>query len=171
MADDFPKTVVCNCGPLIALAGVNQLSLLSRLFNQIWVPAVVHQELTGSRRFANARTLFEQPWLQIRNPLGSCDAFLAAQLDPGEAAVITLARQLADTEVLIDERKARRVAERVYGLHILGTGGLLLRAKAAGLVPGVQPLLTAMRKNGYHLSDRLLNAVCQAAGEAPAAAL
>ena len=76
-----------------------------------------------------------------------------------------LARELADVAVLIDERKARRIAERVYGLRILGTGGLLLRAKVAGLVPGVQPLLTAMRKNGYHLSDRLVQAVCEAAGE------
>lgn len=57
------------------------------------------------------------------------------------------------------------MAERVYGLRILGTGGLLLRAKAAGLIPGVRPLLKLMKKNGYHLSDRLLEAVCHAAGE------
>ena len=105
-------------------------------------------ELTSSQHFAGKRSLFEQPWLQIQNPVKVGDALLAAQLDAGETAVVMLARELADVAVLIDERKARRIAERVYGLRILGTGGLLLRAKVAGLVPG-----------------RLVQAVCEAAGE------
>ena len=164
MADNL-STLVCNCGPLIALAGIDQLSLLPHLFNTIWVPEVVHRELTGSRRFAQSNSMFVQPWLKLRNPAMPSDAFLSAQLDPGEVSVITLARELREAEVLIDERKARRVAERVYGLRILGTGGLLLRAKVSGLIPCVRPLLNKMRKNGYHLSDRLLEAVCQATGE------
>jgi hypothetical protein len=163
--------VVCNCGPLIALAGINQLSLLPRLFRKVSVPAVVHQELTGSRRFAAARHLFNQPWLAVVPLPEPCDAVLVAQLDSGEAAVLTLACQLKDAEVLIDERKGRRLAERLYGLRILGTGGLLLRAKAAGLIPGVQPILAGMKANGYHLSDRLVDAICQAAGESPPSAL
>lgn len=93
------------------------------------------------------------------------DAFLASQLDAGEAAVVTLARQRPGAEVLMDERRGRRVAEQVYGLRIVGTGGLLLRAKMSGLIPAVTPLLTAMQRNGYHLSERLIHAVCHAAGE------
>jgi predicted nucleic acid-binding protein len=76
-----------------------------------------------------------------------------------------LAQQLKNAVVLIDERKGRRVAERVYGLRILGTGGLLLRAKTVGLIAGVQSCLSAMKANGYYLGDRLVRAVCQAAGE------
>lgn len=78
--------------------------------------------------------------------------------------MLILARQMQGAEVLMDERRGRRVAEQVYGLPIVGTGGLLLRAKAAGLFCG-QLLLTAMKTNGYHLSDRLIQAVCVAAGE------
>jgi predicted nucleic acid-binding protein len=69
-------------------------------------------------------------------------------LDAGEAAVVTLARQRPGAEVLMDERRGRRVAEQVYRLRIVGTGGFLLRAKAAGLIPAVGPLLTAMKTNG-----------------------
>jgi hypothetical protein len=161
-----PSTrVVCNCGPLIALAGINQLPLLDSLFRKVIIPSVVYQELTGSRRFAASRHLFGQPWLEVVALPEPTDAVLAFQLDPGEAAVLTLASRLADAEVLIDERKARRLAERLYGLRIVGTGGLLLRAKAAGLIPAVQPLLMAMKTNGYHLSERLMRAVTQVAGE------
>ncbi|MHB8523812.1 MAG: DUF3368 domain-containing protein [Limisphaerales bacterium] len=165
MAPEPSRVVVCNCGPLIALAGINQLALLPRLFDQVWVPVAVQRELTGSRRFAGTREVFGQPWLKVASPSEPVDPFLASQLDPGEAAVLTLARQFKNVEVLIDERKGRRVAERVYGLRILGTGGCLLRAKAAGLIAGVQPCLAAMKGNGYHLSSRLVRAICQAAGE------
>jgi len=162
---DLSSHVVCNCGPLIALAGVRQMELLPRLFSRVWIPAVVHTELTGSVRFATARDLFTQSWLQVVSPAGPVDAFLSSQLDPGEAAVLTLAHQMPGAEVLMDERRGRRVAEQVFRLSIVGTGGLLLRAKAAGLIPVVSPLLSAMKANGYHLSERLMQAVCRAAGE------
>ena len=141
------------------------MDLLPRLFAEISIPAQVHAELTGSLRFAPVHELFALPWLQVVNLPDPVDAFLSSQLDPGEAAVVTLARQTNGAAVLIDERRGRRVAEQVYGLRIIGTGGMLLRAKTAGLIPAVQPLLTAMKTNGYHLSERLIRAVCQAAGE------
>jgi predicted nucleic acid-binding protein len=140
------------------------LGLLHRLFEKVWIPAVVQQELTGSRRFPAVAQTFNHAWLQL-SPACPFDAFLAAELDPGEAAMISLAQQLKNAVVLIDERKGRRVAERVYGLRILGTGGLLLRAKTVGLIAGVQSCLSAMKANGYYLGDRLVRAVCQAAGE------
>jgi len=33
---------------------------------------------------------------------------------------------------------------------------------------GINYLLTSMRANGYHLSDRLVEAICRVAGEGPA---
>lgn len=159
--------VVCNCGPLIALAGVGQLDLLPQLFRQVCIPTEVYDELTGSQRFESVRNLFHQPWLEIIPLPTPCDPLLTVQLDTGEAAVLTLARLFPGAEVLMDERKGRRLAERLFGLRVLGTGGLLLRAKRAGLIPAVQPVLVAMKNNGYHLSDRLMQAIWQAAGEKP----
>lgn len=164
--DDQPANgVVCNCGPLIALGGIQQLSLLQALFSKVWVPVEVHRELTNSIRFASAREQFNQAWLEVVPTQKAHDKFLAANLDAGEAAVINLGCQLNPVFVLIDERKARRVAEGVYHLRVLGTGGLLLRAKKAGLISRVHPLLIRMQANGYHLGSSLVNAVCQAAGE------
>ncbi|MCX6923405.1 MAG: DUF3368 domain-containing protein [Verrucomicrobia bacterium] len=122
---EVSSQAVCNCGPLIALAGINQLALLPHLFRKVVIPTPVYQELTGSLRFAATRHLFNQSWLEVVSLLEPCDAVLASQLDPGEAAVLALACTLENTEVLIDERKARRLAERLYRLRIVGTGGLL----------------------------------------------
>ena len=48
------------------------------------------------------------------------DRVLLAGLDAGEAAVIMAALQLGVSTVLLDKRKARRVAARVDGLQVKG---------------------------------------------------
>ena len=58
---------------------------------------------------------------------------LLAELDKGEAAVIHTARKRGITRVLIDERKARRVAELVYGLRVKGSAAMLVEAKHRGI--------------------------------------
>jgi predicted nucleic acid-binding protein len=50
-------------------------------------------------------------------------------------------------------------------LKVLGTGGLLLKAKRNGLVSAVRPLLEEMKQKGYFLSDRLVHGICLEAGE------
>jgi predicted nucleic acid-binding protein len=50
-------------------------------------------------------------------------------LDVGEAAVIGLALEEKATIVLIDERKARKVARDIYGLQPIGTTRILVEAK------------------------------------------
>lgn len=53
----------------------------------------------------------------------------------------------------------------VYHLSVTGTGGILLTAKRAGLLTLIRPLMQGMKANGYFLSDRLVEGICQAAGE------
>jgi predicted nucleic acid-binding protein len=48
---------------------------------------------------------------------------------------------------------------------VLGTGGLLLKAKRNGLVSAVRPLMEEMKQKGYFLSDRLVHGICLEAGE------
>jgi len=63
--------------------------------------------------------------------------------------------------VIVDETRGRMAAAHAR-IAVTGTAGLLVLAKAAGLVPVVQPLLLAQ---GYFLSERLLQAVLRQAGE------
>lgn len=74
---------------------------------------------------------------------------LLSELDKGEASVIHAARTRGIECVLVDERKARRVAELVYGLRVKGSAALLLEAKQRGIIPSVRPALEAMRSGGY----------------------
>ncbi len=50
-------------------------------------------------------------------------------------------------------------------MAIIGTAGLLVRAKLAGAVDKVRPLLLALRDDGNFLNDRLFEAVLAQSGE------
>ena len=85
-------------------------------------------------------------------------------LDAGERAAIHLARAL-QCPVLMDERRGRQAARR-RGLIVIGSAGLLLNAKERGPIPAVAPTLERWRRSGYFLSETLVKAVLEQAGEA-----
>ena len=65
----------------------------------------------------------------------------------------------------MDELRARRIAERAYGLRVKGSAGVLVAAKRAGLIRAVRPLLESMVEQGYFLSHRLIERASNEAGE------
>src|SRR5262249_18163959 len=72
------------------------------------------------------------PWIRVNDDAerGGIDGALAASLDRGEAAAITLAELLHADTLLIDEKKGREIARR-RGLRIQGTLGLLAGARGS----------------------------------------
>jgi predicted nucleic acid-binding protein len=95
----------------------------------------------------------------------SPEAILAIPVDPGEAEAIWLAKHSPDLRfLLIDERRGRQLA-RQRGLAIVGTGGVLLVAKAVGLLPEVRSFLDRLTQIGYHLAPRLEAEILRLAGE------
>lgn len=157
--------VVCNTGPLIALAGVGQFPLLGELFEKVFIARAVYEEITHSTTFESRAFRLEYPWLTVASLPQPVDPNLLAELGRGEAETISLATHLQATRILIDERKGRRIAGTIYQLPVIGTGGILLKAKSAGHIDQVRPLLLAMKQNGYFLGDALVSGICQAAGE------
>lgn len=155
--------IVSNTGPLIGLSLVGRLDILQHLFESVLVPPEVCNELLASPNKLRRFTL--PPWITVKKNSSKADPLLSAVLDSGEAAVIALARHLGVDEVLIDERKGRKVAHSVYGLKVVGTAGLLIRAKQVGLVGVIGDLLKEMKRMGYWIHDDIIKAAMQAAGE------
>jgi predicted nucleic acid-binding protein len=160
------ELAISNTGPLIAFAKVQRLDLLTSLFSEILIPRAVADELTACEAALPGAEILSMKGFRVVELPGGSDALLEAELDSGEAAVVQLALKMGGTEVLLDERKARRLAESVYNLKVLGTGGLLLRAKKKGLIKEVKSTLHQIRANGYYLSERLVLGIERAAGEA-----
>jgi uncharacterized protein len=140
--------IVCDTGPLIALSLIDQLDTLRSLYHPVLVPRVVLDEVTaGGVDRPGASAILAADWLEPVEDV-TPDPLLAEELGPGEAAVIAVSLRLHACLVLLDERRARRIAARSYGLRVKGSAGLLVAAKRAGLIAEVRPLLDSMVKKG-----------------------
>lgn len=158
--------IVCNSGPLIALSLVGHLELLEKLYQRVLVPNAVLREVTGAGKGRiGASEVSNAAWLERMREDPTPEPLLAKELGPGEAAVIATAYRLRAGLVLIDERRARRIAEQAYSLKVKGSAGILVSAKQAGLILAVRPLLDAMAREGYYLSERLITRAAKEAGE------
>jgi uncharacterized protein len=161
------QAIVADASPLIALALVEHLTLLSDLFDEVLVPEPVAAECTVELSRPGARAIqdaIDTGRLQvIEVPGGPGVVELTSILDRGEAAAIVLAQERT-LPLLMDERRGRTVAARM-GLQVIGTAGLLVVAKRRGLVTAVAPLLDEMRGRGYRLADGLVERVLEQCGE------
>lgn len=157
--------LVTNTGPLIALASIDRLDILRTLFTSVHVPQDVHDEIVRGGETRPGLDAYRQAdWIAVE-PAVPLDPLLGNVLDQGEAAVIALARTLGAAEVLIDERKARRVARDIYGLRVLGSARLLVEAKRHGMLDNVAAALQAMREQGYWIHDAIVQYALREAGE------
>jgi predicted nucleic acid-binding protein len=120
---------IVNATPLIALALLDKLDLLRRMFDEVIVPAAVYEEVVtqGTGR-PGAHVIDQAGWLRVMSPqvVPTLEPMLLG-LDAGEVEVLLLAREHRPDWVLIDERQGRRVA-RALGLPVKGTLGILLAA-------------------------------------------
>ena len=158
--------VVSDATPLIALSKIEKLSLLQRLFGDLYVPPAVYAEVvTHAPEYPGASEIGQAAWITTMHLQDTTKVrYLRTELDLGEAEALVLAEELNADWVLLDESKARRIA-KALDIPCIGTVGLLLIAKRRGYVTGLRPLLDQLRSQRFHLSDRLYEAVLRQAGE------
>jgi predicted nucleic acid-binding protein len=162
-----PQLLVADAGPLIALAvaGVLPQALLG--FGLLVPQAVLDECLAdayapGADEIAQASragAFMLVPDAQIA-PL---DPAYAAGLGSGEIAVLAYAAQHQHV-ALVDERRARRVAQRL-GVAVVGSGAVLLALKSMGLLAAIRPALVAWEAHGYHVAPALRGDLLARAGE------
>ena len=158
--------VICNTGPLVALSMIDRIDILRHLFELVAVPEAVHKEiLEGGATFAGLSNYRKVKWIKVMALSNPVDPLLRTSLDAGEAAVIGLARELNANLVLVDERKARKIAHTIYRLNVIGSARILVEAKKRGLVDNVSVALQAMRDCGYWIGDSIVDAALKEAGE------
>ena len=158
--------VVSNTTPLSELAKVGQLNLLRDIFGNLIVPQEVYQEVTTGNHPA-ATIVPSLTWIEvysIDNSQKIFDLQTSTGLDLGECATIVLAEELNASQVLIDDRTARLVAESRH-LAVIGTVGILLLAKEQGIIPSIRPILDQLIANGKWISSNLYQEALQVAQE------
>ena len=69
-----------------------------------------------------------------------------------------------DSLLIFDDSLARRIAD-LYSLKYTGTLGVLVKAKQAGYVSAVAPVIAMLRSKGMWLTDKIINDVLRFSGE------
>lgn len=155
--------IVSNSTPLIAFARIDALILLEQLVQHLLIPETVWHELTEDSSRPGADAIRHAAWVEVRS-VALIPRELLVLLDRGEAEVVTLAEAVKAAEVVLDERAARAVAA-ARGLQIIGTAGLLVRAKHQHLIPSVRPFLEHMQSQGIYYSQRFVRELLRQIGE------
>mgnify|MGYP001217069077 CR=1 FL=1 len=73
------------------------------------------------------------------------------QIDKGESSAIALALETPDSTLILDDIKARKIADRL-GLSFTGTIGIIIKAKLNGIIPAIKPILAKIKQTDFRLS-------------------
>jgi hypothetical protein len=158
------RVVVSDAGPLICLGRLDLLRLLPALFAEVQVPEPVLVECTSRWQSPDAQRIsaaLSEGWLTA---CGS-QPMIEGTLGRGERAAI--ARALAIGAGLLTDDQGARVHAESLQLAVVGTLGVLIRGKRAGLVASVAPLIDRLRDSGQRFGHAVVAQALAAAGEAP----
>ncbi len=156
---------ITNTSPLVYLYRIGAVEWLPKLFGEIWVPGAVVRELhEGIRRGYDVVNPAEHVWLQIRDAAAIPSEWLALDLGPGEIAAMALALENPTRIVLLDDLRAREIAQAA-GLQVWGTLRIMLEAKSQGLTERIEPLVNRLAETGMWISDDIRKRILTLAGE------
>ena len=151
----MPEVVISDSSCLIALTNAGHLGILHRVYGSIFTTPEVVAEYGHD----------VPDWILVRSPKDrTMIERFAEQVDPGEASAIALAMEHAGSVLILDDWSARRLAAELSLPHT-GTVGVLLRAKALGIIPSVAPVLTDLGRVNFRLSPEIIRTALQLAGE------
>lgn len=158
---------VTNAGPLIALGKLDLIYLLNRLYNPLFVPDAVYEEVVTrglelGQPDANAvQMAVARRELVVIAVEATQDVAMAASLHRGERAVIALARQRRVDWVLLDDQLAREQA-RQLGLHVKGTLGVIVESHRRSLLNTAEAELafdTIIQRDDIWINESLVRRV------------
>ena len=160
------RLVAADASPLIGLAATGAFDLLRRLFVRVTVTAAVRDEVLAGGELPGASELaaaIRDGWIEVAP---TCRGAEFAELGAGEASTLALALNHAGTCLgLMDEPLGRSHA-KAHGLVVTGVAGVLLAAKGARLVHSVRPFFDRLERSGFRLSNEIVRAMLEQAGEA-----
>ena len=160
----MPKAI-SNTSPLLYLYRIGAITWLPKLFDEVWAPDAVNNELLAGRsKGYDVPIPADFNWLRIVNPKAMPSEWLELDLGAGEIAAMALALENPDHVILLDDGLARRTAQAA-GLQVWGTLKVLLEAKSQGLIDRIEPFVTNLSEAGMWVSSEVKQRILTLAGE------
>lgn len=151
--------IVCDSSTIIALERINHLWLLEKLSEDILIPHAVSKEIKTKRGInlpACLRVQEAKNKLYIRQN--------RKDLHIGEVEAIALAKEVRADLVILDDRKARKLAEK-EGLKVSGLLALIIMAKEKGIIKRVKPIVDDLKNHNFFVGENLYDEILKISGE------
>ena len=151
-------SVVSNTTPLNYLILIGRAEILRVLYELIVIPGAVFEELTchNAPKLVRDWTLSKPNWLRVQETPNITDSILD-EIQIGERQAIVLAQEIRSEFIILDDRRARRVAID-QGLNVIGTLGILTIAAEKGLI-NLSEALDDLKTTNFRVSPSLLESL------------
>lgn len=155
---------VINASPLILLGKLGRTDLLDSLAKQVIVPqAVLREVAAGSPDDSAMKQTLDWAATRVQNDVPVPLSISGWDLGAGESQVLAYCIGNVRRAVL-DDGEARAAA-KAHSLRVVGTLGVILRARIAGLIPAARPLVDQLIECGSFLGAELVRQALQKVGE------
>ncbi|MBS3769402.1 MAG: DUF3368 domain-containing protein [Bacteroidales bacterium] len=141
------RVVIPDTSSLILFHKIGEVELLEK----------VYKNLTTTKEIAEEFNADLPDWIKIVE-VGDkkYQEALQTQIDTGEASAIALAKENENPLLILDDRKARKVANKL-NLRITGVLGIIHKAKQVGVITKVKPLIDELLSTDFRISEKLIN--------------
>ena len=134
---------VVNSTPLISLHGIGKLDILNKMYDKVYIPYGVYEEISIGGDISKG-TLLSFSNFSVHNIKNdNAKRYFKTALHKGEVEVMILADELKADICIIDDKLAREYTIHL-GLKITGTLGVLVKAKERGFLTSVTQCIDLM---------------------------
>ncbi len=151
--------IVCDSSTIIALERINYLWLLENLAKEILIPDAVAKEIKR-KKDVNLPAFFIVKEAKDKSFINQ----KRENLHSGEVEAIALARETKTDLLILDDKKARELAEK-EGLNVAGLLALLILAREKEIIKKVKPILDALKAQNFFIGEDLYIEILKLSGE------
>lgn len=149
------KVIISDTSCLIILSNIGELDLLNKLYGNIFTTNDIAVEfgevLPDWITILEVKDKYKQQLLEL-------------QIDKGESSALALAIETGDCTVILDDLKARKIANQLH-ISFTGTLGVIIKAKQLGHIYSIKPLIEKIKRTNFRLSTDLELKALKAANE------
>jgi len=137
---------ISNTSCLIILANINCLDILQKLYSKIYISSEVAYEFGEDL----------PQWIEIIEVKNSnYTKILNQTVDLGEASTIALHLEIDNSVMILDDKKARNLAQRME-LKFTGTLGVIIKAYQTGLIDNLEDIIKQFDEKGFRIPPNIL---------------
>lgn len=151
----MPELIICDTSSLILFEKINRLDLLWHCYKNVYVTPEIVAEFGDSL----------PGWIKVKEVKSKVlKQTLNQSLGAGESSAIALYFEIENALVAVDDLKARRIAKSL-NLKITGSLGILVKAKEAGYIEKLKPILQEVEQTDFRISANIIEKILTMVGE------